>query len=406
MSSSSTENLRCRLCLCLCNRQELVTIILGDTRGPLHNFALELLTAEIAKENIPVCCNCFTMWNMMQDFLNTCFKANEVLQLNEQMALRKSWVVNDDEKDMFITVCRVVKRHFYGMEKLLCSLKPPVFLSPQVQKKPVKVKEPNFRPGTSVRTYSKSPGKSRTEKVSKIDNPAKPVSIKQEKPIEIDDSEAFLMVKSEPVEVSLPNHQIDFVDDDANIFKEQTMESVGLLHNGVQDKHEEEDGSTACYESSRAEVMVKLEPTESSNFSQLDFLDNDANTLEEQQMDLELQDSVQDIHKEKESSLPLNEKSLKTICQVCGTKTNNMATHLESHTQKPKEKRIPKRARKSSASSGLSIISYEQQKIPAGARLSCEVCGILFSNMLVARIHARSHLSGRPIKKEDLFGVS
>lgn len=84
----------------------------------------------------------------MQDFLNTCLKANEVLVLNEQMALRKPWVASDDEKDMFITACRVVKRHFYGMEKLLCTLKPPVFQSPIIPKKTVKVKEPNFRSGT------------------------------------------------------------------------------------------------------------------------------------------------------------------------------------------------------------------------------------------------------------------
>lgn len=169
MNTSSRANLRCRLCLCLCNAQELVAVVFTDLHGPLQGFAQETsnckgkiietifislglstigFSPQDASESTQVCCNCFTMWNMMQDFLNICLKANEVLTANEQMALRKSWVASDDEKNMFISVCRVVKRHYYSMDKLLSTLKPPPFLSTSFQKKTVKVKEPVFRTGT------------------------------------------------------------------------------------------------------------------------------------------------------------------------------------------------------------------------------------------------------------------
>ncbi|XP_053681790.1 uncharacterized protein LOC128732535 isoform X2 [Sabethes cyaneus] len=332
------------------------------------------------------------MWNMMQDFLNTCLKANEVLAVNEQMALRKSWVASDDEKDACISVCRVVKRHYYGMEKLLSTLKPPVFLSnsnsktqisnqkktinvkepgnskTQIsnQKQTIKVKEPAFRSGTSLRTYSKCNASNNIEKDAKVARSRNiPSSIKQE-PIEIDDSDAFMMVKKEPAESSPSQfYEIEFIDDDAITLKE-----------------------------------TKLEPVES--------LDSNVDEGEDYEAD---------------SSVSLDRESLNTVCQVCGKTTKDMAIHLASHSEKltiSDEKNVSKntskivdhneyntsprkRLRQSLARTVDGTSTTGKNKLSAGTRLSCEVCGIVLSNILVARIHARSHISDRPFKKEALF---
>lgn len=192
-------------------------------------------------------------------------------------------------------------------------------------------------------------------------------SIKQEEPIDIDDSDAFSMVKSEPTESSpSPLYEIELIEDDTITLKEPKVEPVELL------------------DSSEEDEKAKIE-----------------------------------------SSVARNEESLKTVCQICGKITNNMAAHLESHIEKQtvsKDKNTSentpkvvdstkhstpprKRTRSSLTSTVTSTSNSERKKITASTRLSCEVCGITLSNTLVARIHARSHISSRPFKKEDLFEI-
>ncbi|XP_058444098.1 uncharacterized protein LOC131425866 [Malaya genurostris] len=368
MNQSSITAARCRLCLRLVDEQELIPMLQEDSPGPLHSFAEKLLSDEELSD-AQSCSDCFSMWNMMQDFLNSCLRANEVLRCSKNVAVRKPWIASNDEQHMFITVCRVVKRHYNEMGKLLGTLKPTPWkrsvMEKNAQESPPSTS--NFSqvsptlPKLSLKTYRKSNevdfDRNNPIKVSTMTEQSHCLKIKEEDPLDIDDSSAFVT--------------------EFNVGREDPAEHTITL------------------------IEPKVE--------QIDLIDSSS----EDAMETRWVDNSD----KKETAICFDEEKLKKICQICGTKAENMADHLETHIRKPKNRRKsenqekeknavepgqfkvfpPRRKRKPRVRVVTQITKrnsvLQRAQLQTGT-LQCKECGIRMSNLLVAKLHARSHNSG------------
>ncbi|XP_058811487.1 uncharacterized protein LOC131676435 [Topomyia yanbarensis] len=377
MNQSSKSAARCRLCLRLVDSQELMAMLYEDPPGPLHSFAQKLLSDEFALNSPQFCSDCFSMWNMMQDFLNSCLRANEVLRLSKHVALRKAWVGCDDEQRMFIEVCRVVKRHFNEMGKLLCTLQPETWVpskptmsvpqsSPEINKT-----HPAVTKRENVRTYRKNNpvvDPDRNAPVPVMLEKIEPLEVKEEAPLDIDDSSAFV----------------------------SDEQSSLLMH--VNYNLQAEPETDSCDVDTTEHAITVVEP----EIDQIDLLDSSSGE------DDAVVDQKEGGSRKKKTAIRFDEEKLKNICQVCGIKTDNMAAHLEMHIRRPSEKKkMGPRQVNTAPKSRVKIVKKEPRVMPITKKssllqraelqsgtLQCQVCGIGMSNLLVARIHARSHASG------------
>ncbi|XP_065075311.1 uncharacterized protein LOC135699066 [Ochlerotatus camptorhynchus] len=358
---------QCRFCLKLIEPLGSFSIC-GDSEdiqlNPLHDFVQKMLSIEFTAENSHVCSDCFSMWRMIQDYLHACGEAHKIVMASKEFVVRKPWLDNEEEKRMLIGVCRVVKKLYHEMEILLRTVEPSnVYYALD--------KEVTKRRRSRKRKRSVGNRKGKEKQVS-----SEPVdAIKEEDPVEIDDSAAFQSEK--PIEAT---------------------KSVVVENEGNDESNEVEDDTILDDSVTIVEPQVDhIDLVDSSN-EEAEGTDDEDEYVED------YSSSCYRIHRIHD------EEMFKTVCQLCGITTSDMANHLEGHIKESKTVRKEKQQTESDSNSSSSSSSSSARPIrqtkpkpkkkanldprPKEVQvnsLKCNVCGVEFTSMLTARLHARLH---------------
>ncbi|XP_021694946.1 myelin transcription factor 1-like protein [Aedes aegypti] len=339
---------QCRFCLKVIEELASYSIFSEEPQSnSLYVFVQRMLSLEFTAENSYVCGDCFAVWQMIQDYVQSCVRANHILQISTNLTVRKPWLETEEEGRMLIAVCRRVKKLSHEMEILLR----------MVQRPPKRIRK----------------RKSTTAFVPDVEPPetGSGNGVKREEEVEIDDSEAFQT--DDPIEARR---------------KEKPEVTSPVIE-------QKDDPPANANESLLDDAVTIIEP----RVDQIDLLDSsseeeDDSDDEEEEEDTE--DSLPPGRKKK-----FDENVLKTVCQLCGATTNDMANHLESHINEPfvRKPAAFKTQTESDSSNSSSSRKRKRKQNQTAAKapppqeltLQCEVCGMEFTSMLAAKLHARSH---------------
>ncbi|XP_062550896.1 uncharacterized protein LOC134215794 [Armigeres subalbatus] len=349
---------QCRFCLNVTAQNNLFPNFDDRKNKSLYAFVQRVLSQETMAGPHHVCCDCISMWHMIQEYVQACVSAHQILQVGTSMTLRKSWLRNQNENRMLDLVYERVRKLNEEMEVL----RKTVTRAPRVYGK---------KPANTVLTVHGMQQEMVQRKGSRQQQVVN--NIKQEDEVEIDDSDAFhsndpiearRKDQADPLAVEVELH---------NLAPRATGEPV-------------EDAVTI------------IEP----KIDQVDLVDSSSEEEDDDDdEDEEEFESEEDCYPSGEK-MKFDEYVLKTVCQLCGTRTRDMANHLEIHIKDPPS--IAKTAMESDSSTSSNGLKRRKrprkpfvvQKPPEPPplqvnSLKCQFCGIEFTSMLAAKLHARSH---------------
>lgn len=363
---------QCRFCLKLIEEFASFSIFSAKPRAnSLYLFVQQLLCLEFTAENSHVCRDCFAVWHMIQDYVQACACANQVLALSTGLTVRKAWLDNGEETQMLIGVCQRVKKLCHEMGILLKTVKnPPKRRRRRRQSDPVAQEQPEAQ-------------------VRKDATTTEDTDVKSEEAVEIDDSEAFQT--DDPIEArrndmgnrlsmeSAPAN-VEAIDDPSEVANESIDDSVTIIEATVD--------HIDLVDSSSEEELDGDEDDETDQQVEEDYSGDSLPAWQKKDIDINV---------------------LKTVCQICGATTNDMASHLESHiiddppvSGKPPARKVQSESDSSTSDGSLKPkrkrnAAVEEQEKPAPPEqqqkqpLKCDVCGMEFVSLLAAKLHARSH---------------
>lgn len=262
---------------------------------------------------------------MAKDFLNACLYANEVLLTGKQVTFSNPWLKSHEHKRMFTEICLVTKKHCNEMKTLVNSF--------QHQHGRSKTIEHNHGVAYEIGVVKESENRNNT------------IAIKEENPLEIDDSSVL------------------FMDDGSKQYK-------------LSDKSTEPDKTNQQISNSYEETAAFCEDMVSvvePEIEQIDLIDSSDDGNDNYDIFYPEENSV--------GSTYFDEETLNTVCQICGEKPGNMSSHLETHLikKKPKEKTIE------------AIAQIEAIQVKPDLSEKCMICGVKLASPLAAKIHSRLH---------------
>nr|XP_019559730.2 uncharacterized protein LOC109428429 isoform X1 [Aedes albopictus] len=366
---------QCRFCLKLIEEFASFSIFSAKPRpNSLYLFVQQMLRLEFTAENSHVCRDCFAVWHMIQDYVQACACANQVLALSTGLTVRKAWLDNGEETQMLIGVCQRVKKLCHEMGILLKTVK-----NPPKRRRKRRQSDPVAQPSEQSEALARKDATTTEE-----------TGVKAEEAVEIDDSDAFQT--DDPLEA----RRNDMED---RLSMESAPANVEAIDDPSGDANESIDDSVTIIEA----TVDHIDLVDSSSEEELDG-DEDDET-----------DRVEEDYSG--DSLPAWQKKdidinvLKTVCQICGATTNDMASHLEGHIiddppvpRKPPAPKVQTESDSSASDGSLKPkrkrnAAVEEQGKPASSQeqqqqkqpLKCDVCGTEFVSLLAAKLHARSH---------------